>query len=221
VPVLVLAVKGHSSLFAHPKASAPPPQDISPAKRQLLAVRKRGPRCRSWTPAASGRHPLAIAGDGGHAPVVAVLVPAVELAAGENAVMSSHPSTLPSSCLPSLSSKSTEKCRFPAGSLLLYRRIYVLEQWLRRIALATLMRRYATRWRSAIPTDISKRGEALAPSSGRRPQRTEVDSRGLSAPGSRRRSGGTRNLELRPRERSRAGIASERKARRLRRPPWL
>jgi hypothetical protein len=44
----------------------------------------------------------------------------------------------------------------PEGNLLLYRRIYVLEQWLRRITMAALMSRYATQWRNAIPTEISK-----------------------------------------------------------------
>jgi hypothetical protein len=44
----------------------------------------------------------------------------------------------------------------PAGNLRLYRRIYVLEQWLRRILMAALMSRYGTQWRSAIPTEVSK-----------------------------------------------------------------
>ncbi|HZS57642.1 MAG TPA: hypothetical protein VFA43_00125 [Gemmatimonadaceae bacterium] len=43
----------------------------------------------------------------------------------------------------------------PQWNLELYRRIYLLEQWLRRIVMAGLMSRYATQWRSAIPTEIS------------------------------------------------------------------
>jgi hypothetical protein len=44
----------------------------------------------------------------------------------------------------------------PPANLVLYERIYRLEQWLRRISLAALMLRYGTRWRDGIPTDISK-----------------------------------------------------------------
>jgi hypothetical protein len=44
----------------------------------------------------------------------------------------------------------------PEVNLLLYRRIYVVEQWLRRIALAALMARYGSRWGDAIPTEIGK-----------------------------------------------------------------
>jgi hypothetical protein len=44
----------------------------------------------------------------------------------------------------------------PLGNLGLYRRIYVLEQWLRRFAMAALMSKYATQWRSAIPTEFGE-----------------------------------------------------------------
>jgi hypothetical protein len=44
----------------------------------------------------------------------------------------------------------------PEINLVIYRRIYVIEQWLRRIALAALMARYGSRWSDAIPTDIGK-----------------------------------------------------------------
>lgn len=44
----------------------------------------------------------------------------------------------------------------PATNEILYRRVYVLEQWLRRILIASLMSRYATHWRNAIPTEIAK-----------------------------------------------------------------
>lgn len=44
----------------------------------------------------------------------------------------------------------------PEVNLFLYRRIYVIEQWMRRLALAALMVRYGSRWNDAIPTEISK-----------------------------------------------------------------
>lgn len=44
----------------------------------------------------------------------------------------------------------------PEINLLLYRRIYVLEQWLRRIALAALTARYGPRWNDALPTEMGK-----------------------------------------------------------------
>jgi hypothetical protein len=44
----------------------------------------------------------------------------------------------------------------PEVNLKLYRELYVLEQWLRRIALAAFMARYGTRWNDAIPTEIGK-----------------------------------------------------------------
>lgn len=44
----------------------------------------------------------------------------------------------------------------PEGNLVLYRRIYVLEQWLRRIVMAGLMSKYGSHWRNAIPTEIAK-----------------------------------------------------------------
>ena len=44
----------------------------------------------------------------------------------------------------------------PEINLLLYRRIYVIEQWLRRIALAALTARYGPRWNDAVPSDIRR-----------------------------------------------------------------
>jgi hypothetical protein len=44
----------------------------------------------------------------------------------------------------------------PETNVWLYRHIYTLEQWLRRIALAALAGRYGTQWHGAIPTPIAK-----------------------------------------------------------------
>ena len=44
----------------------------------------------------------------------------------------------------------------PTTNETLYRRIYALEVWLRRVLMASIMGRYATQWRSAIPTEIAK-----------------------------------------------------------------
>ena len=45
----------------------------------------------------------------------------------------------------------------PEVNLTLYKRVYVLEQWARRVLLAALMARYGMAWQGALPTDISKR----------------------------------------------------------------
>jgi hypothetical protein len=44
----------------------------------------------------------------------------------------------------------------PDVNVALYRRIYVLEQWLRRIALAGLMARYGSRWNDSISNDMMR-----------------------------------------------------------------
>src|SRR4051812_26825527 len=49
-----------------------------------------------------------------------------------------------------------EELPLPEVNIFLYRRIYVIEQWLRRVALAALMARYGSRWNDAIPTEIGK-----------------------------------------------------------------
>jgi hypothetical protein len=43
----------------------------------------------------------------------------------------------------------------PEANLVVYEQIYVLEQWLRRIAYAGLMARYATNWQRAMPNDLA------------------------------------------------------------------
>jgi hypothetical protein len=45
---------------------------------------------------------------------------------------------------------------FPMQNIEVYRRLYIIELWLRRFVLAGLMSKYGTQWRSAIPTDLSK-----------------------------------------------------------------
>jgi hypothetical protein len=43
----------------------------------------------------------------------------------------------------------------PGANLTIYREIYSLEQWLRRIAYAALLARHGTNWRSSLPADLA------------------------------------------------------------------
>src|SRR3954447_12420854 len=48
-----------------------------------------------------------------------------------------------------------EEMALPETNVYLYRRVYLLEQWLRRIALAALMARHGSRWHAAMPGTIA------------------------------------------------------------------
>lgn len=61
----------------------------------------------------------------------------------------------PSLALPSGSVVFRDELPVPEANIVVYEQIYVLEQWLRRIAYAGLMAQYATNWRQAIPRDLA------------------------------------------------------------------
>jgi hypothetical protein len=69
---------------AHPKGSAPPSVAKVPAKRHFLRVPKWA-MVPTWTPSCA-RHPVAITGDEGHAPVVAVLLAAAQTGSLESSL---------------------------------------------------------------------------------------------------------------------------------------
>jgi len=46
-----------------------------------------------------------------------------------------------------------EDIPFPSSNIIIYRHIYSLEQWLRRILLTALVAKYGVKWIDAIPSD--------------------------------------------------------------------
>lgn len=61
----------------------------------------------------------------------------------------------PSLALSSGSVVFRDELPVPEANIVVYEQIYVLEQWLRRIAYAGLMARYATDWQRAMPRDLT------------------------------------------------------------------